>query len=120
LDISKGPEVLDLSTLVKHAAFTQLWYNIITNQGDTMPIQELDEMENLLDEVTDCFEDTMKQLFDEDPGLFETRFSNGEVKVHSTKAHWNSQVSGAGDEFKKELNKLVEKFEVRLLQGDFS
>ena len=85
-----------------------------------MPIQELDEMENLIGEVTDCFEDTMKQLYDEDPGLFETRFANGEVKVHSTQAHWSAQVSYAGDEFQEELKKLVEKFEIRLLQGEFS
>ena len=76
-----------------------------------MPIQELDEMENLIGEVTDCFEDTMKQLFDEDPKIFEG---------HSTQAHWNAQVSYAGDEFQKELNKLVEKFEVRVLQGEFA
>ena len=85
-----------------------------------MPIQELDEMENLIGAVTDCFEDTMKQLYDEDPGLFETRFGNGEVKVHSTKATWNAQVDAAGDEFHVEIKKLVEKFEVRLLQGEFA
>ena len=85
-----------------------------------MPIQDIEEMENLLGEVTDCFEDTMKQLYVEDPRLFETRIENGEVKVHSTQAHWNAQVSYAGDEFKKELDKLVEKFEIRLLQGEFA
>ena len=84
-----------------------------------MPIQELDEMEKLLGETTDCFEDTMKQLFDEDPGLFETKMGD-EVVVHSTKATWNAQVSYAGDEFHKEIKKLVEKFEVRLLQGEFA
>ncbi len=85
-----------------------------------MPIQELDEMEKLLDETTDCFEDTMKQLFDEDPGLFETRFANGEVKVHSTQMEWSSQVSFAGDELRKELNQLIEKFEIRLHNGEFA
>jgi hypothetical protein len=85
-----------------------------------MPIQELDEMENLLDETVDCFEDTMKQLYDEDPGLFETRFANGEVKVHSTQMEWSSQVSYAGDELRKELNKLIEQFEVRLHNGEFA
>jgi hypothetical protein len=84
-----------------------------------MPIQELDDMENLLGEVADCFEDTMKQLYDEDPGLFESKMG-GETVVHSTKAHWNAQVSDAGDEFHKALKALVEKFEVRLLQGEFS
>ena len=86
-----------------------------------MPIQELDEMENLIGEVTDCFEDTMKQLYVEDPGCFQYRsVVNGEVKFHSTQAHWNAQVSYAGDEFQTELKRLVEKFEVRLLQGEFA
>ena len=76
-----------------------------------MPIQELDEMESLLDETVDCFEDTMKQLFDEDPGLFEG---------HSTQMEWSSQVSFAGDELRKELNKLIEKFEVMLHNGEFA
>ena len=76
-----------------------------------MPIQELDEMEKLIGETADCFEDTMKQLFDEDPKIFEGR---------STQATWNAQVSEAGDEFHKALKKLVEKFEVRLHNGEFA
>ena len=42
-----------------------------------MPIQELDNMENLIGEVADEFGDVMKLMFDQDPGLFETRFGNG-------------------------------------------
>ena len=84
-----------------------------------MPIQELDDMENLLDEVTEEFQHTMKVLFDEDPGAFET-VVDGETLVHSTKAGWIAQVDAAGDEFHGELKKLVEKFEVRLLQGEFA
>jgi hypothetical protein len=84
-----------------------------------MPIQELDEMENLLDEVADEFQVTMKLMFDQDPGLFETTM-NGETLVHSTKATWNAQVDAASDEFHQALKKLVEKFEVRLLQGEFA
>jgi hypothetical protein len=85
-----------------------------------MPIQELDNVEATLDEVANCFEDTMKQLFDEDPGLFETRFGNGEVKVHSTQASWNAQVSLAGDELREALSALIEQFEVRLHNGEFA
>ena len=84
-----------------------------------MPIQELDNMENLLGEVADEFGDVMKLMFDEDPGLFQSTH-NGETLVHSTKATWNTQVDAAGDEFHKELKALVEKFEVRLLQGEFA
>ena len=76
-----------------------------------MPIQELDEMEKLIGETTDCFEDTMKQVFDEDPGIFEGR---------STQAHWNAQVSYAGYELQEALKKLVEKFEIRLHHGEFA
>ena len=76
-----------------------------------MPIQELDKMEATIDEVADCFEDTMKQLFDEDPGLFEG---------HSTQASWNAQVSFAGDELREALGALIEKFDVRLHNGEFA
>jgi len=84
-----------------------------------MPIQELDEMENLLDEVADEFQSTMKLMFDEDPGLFSTTVG-GETLVHSTKATWSAQVDAAGDEFHEALKALVEKFEIRLLQGEFA
>ena len=77
-------------------------------------------IENQLDGVADEFDDMMKQLYDEDPKLFETRFGNGEVKVHSTKASWNALVSYASDELIKELNALNEKFEIRLHHGEFA
>ena len=85
-----------------------------------MPIQEIPAVEFQLDNVIDAFEDTMKQLFDEDPGLFETQFANGEVKVHSDQASWNAQVSCAAVELREELDKLIEKFEIRTLQGEFA
>ena len=84
-----------------------------------MPIQELNEMENLLGELADEFQYTMKSLFDEDPETFKT-VVGGETLVHSTKATWNAQVDAASDEFHEEIKKLVEKFEVRLLQGEFA
>ena len=76
-----------------------------------MTILELDEMEKLIDETTDCFEDTMKQLFDKDPGSFEG---------HSTQASWNAQVSFASDTLREELVELIERFEVRLHNGEFA
>ena len=53
----------------------------------------------------------MKQLFDEDPGMFEGR---------STQASWSAQVSFAGDELRKELNKVIEQIEIRLHDGQFA
>ena len=86
-----------------------------------MPIQELDEMENLIGEVTDEFGNVMKQLYDEEPGFFQYRsVKTGETKFYSTKAAWNAQVDAAGDEFQEALKELVEKYEVRLLQGEFA
>jgi hypothetical protein len=84
-----------------------------------MPIQELDQMAMVIDETVSCFESTMKQVFDEDPGLFETKMG-GETVIHSTKATWNTQVSTAGDEFHTALSALVEKFENRLHNGEFA
>ena len=75
-----------------------------------MPIQELDNMESLLGEVADEFGDVMKQVFDEDPKIFEG---------HSTKATWNAQVDAASDAFYSEIKNLVEQFEIRLHQGEF-
>ena len=86
-----------------------------------MPIQELDNMENLIGEVADEFGDVMKQLYVEEPGFFQYRsVTTGETKFYSTQATWNAQVDAAGDEFHEELKKLVEKFEVRVLQGEFA
>ena len=39
-----------------------------------MPIQELDEMEKLLEETTDCFHEALKKLVEK----FEVRLHNGE------------------------------------------
>ena len=66
-------------------------------------------MENLLGEVTDCFEDTMKQLFDEVP----------EAVPATNQMDWSGQVSAASDDFRKELAVLVERFEIKLKHGEF-
>jgi hypothetical protein len=75
-----------------------------------MSVTDIDQMESQLDEVTDTFEDMMKQLFDEEPEIFEGR---------SSKMDWCAQVGAAGDDFRKELNKLIEKFEVKLHNGEY-
>ncbi len=85
-----------------------------------MSISDMENMEILLDETADAFSELMGSLFDEDPTLFETRFSDGTVLVHSTKATWQTQVDAASDEFREELNRLVAKFEERLHNGEFA
>ena len=76
-----------------------------------MSIKDMIRMENQLDEVADEFGDMMKQAFDEDPKIFED---------HSTKASWNAQADHASDELRKELNAMIEKFEVKLHNGEFA
>lgn len=76
-----------------------------------MSIQDMITIENQLDSVADVFDDTMKQLFDEDPKIFEGR---------SSQMDWFAQVGFASDELRKELNFLVEKFEVKLHNGEFA
>ena len=75
-----------------------------------MSVSDIDQMESRLDEVTDTFEDMMKQLFVEEPELFSGR---------STKWDWNAACSVASDDLRKELNTLIEKYEVKLPNGEY-
>jgi hypothetical protein len=77
-----------------------------------MPLQDNIEMENILDQTTDCFEDNLKQLFDE-------LDDSSKVNVSTNQMDWCAQVSAAGDELRKELNLTIERFEVKFLSGEF-
>ena len=74
-----------------------------------MSISDMTEMHNLLYETADCFDDLMKQLFDEVP----------EVVPAASQMDWFAQVNAASDDFRKELNKMVESFETMLKHGEF-
>ena len=75
-----------------------------------MSIADMDEMENILDEVADAFEEKMKALFDEDPEAFEGR---------SSKMSWLSQTSLAADSLRLYLDEVIGKVEVQLHDGQF-
>lgn len=75
-----------------------------------MSVSDIDQMETQLDEVTECFTDMMKQVFDEEPEIFEGR---------STKWDWNAACSAASDALRKELDQVIEKFEVKLHNGEY-
>ena len=62
-----------------------------------------------MDETADCFDDLMKQLFDEVP----------EVVPAASQMDWFAQVNAASDDFRKELAVLVERFEIKLKHGEF-
>jgi hypothetical protein len=79
-----------------------------------MSIADMDEMENILDEATDCFEDKMKQLFDE----------VGEEHAQqmlgvSNQMDWSGQVCFAAEVLRKRLQDAVEKVENELKAGEF-
>ena len=74
-----------------------------------MSIADMTEMHNLLDEVADCFDDNLKQLFDEVP----------EAVPATNQMDWFAQVNDASNDFRKELNKMVESFETMLKRGEF-
>ena len=76
-----------------------------------MSISDIDEMENLLDETADCFADMMKQVFDECPEAFEGRTSHME---------WSVACNAASDDLREELNRLIEKFEMKLHDGEYN
>ena len=75
-----------------------------------MSITDMNEMENLIGEVVDCFEEKMKVLFEETPEMFEGR---------STEQEWSSQVTNCGLDLVTAIDQLVEKFEVKLHNGEY-
>ena len=75
-----------------------------------MSVADMVEMESLLDEVRDQFEDELRELFNEDPAMFEGR---------STQEEWNAQVRLASNALREELNKSVDKIETMLHDGQY-
>ena len=75
-----------------------------------MSITDMNEMENLIGEVVDCFEEKMKALYEEAPEIFEGR---------STEQEWSSQVTNCGLDLVAAIDELVEKFEVKLHNGEY-
>ena len=73
-----------------------------------MSITDMNEMENLIGEVVDCFEEKMKTLFEEAPEMFEGR---------STESEWSAQVINCGLDLVAAIDKLVEKCEMKLHDG---
>jgi hypothetical protein len=79
-----------------------------------MSIADMTEMHNLLDEVADCFEDKMKQLFDE----------VGEEHIKdmlgvTNQMDWSGQVCDAAEVLRGRLKAAVEKVELMLQAGEF-
>jgi len=75
-----------------------------------MSVTDMKEMENLVGEVVDCFEEKMKVLYEETPKLFEGR---------STELEWGCQVTNCGLDLITAIDELVEKFEVKLHNGEY-
>ncbi|MAK20567.1 MAG: hypothetical protein CMA05_04565 [Euryarchaeota archaeon] len=76
-----------------------------------MSIADIDVVEDSLDELADCFADKMKQVFDECPEAFEGRTSQMD---------WSAACSSASDDLREELNLLIEKFEMKLHDGEYN
>jgi len=75
-----------------------------------MSITDMNEMENLIGEVVDCFEEKMKVLFEEEPEMFKGR---------STEQEWRSQVTNCGLDLVTAIDRLVEKYEMKLHDGEY-
>ena len=92
-----------------------------------MSVSDMQHFEELIqtaaDNVADRFRAQMIELFNEDPGLFQTQFGNGEVKVHSTREEWESQVNNAMDWLQDAVGfvvaEQVEMAETMLHEGQF-
>jgi len=75
-----------------------------------MSVTDMCEMENLVGEVVDCFEEKMRTVFEEEPEIFEGR---------STEAQWSAQVTNCGLDMVTAIDELIEKFEVKLHNGEY-
>ena len=75
------------------------------------------------DDAADLFKAQMIELMSENPEMFVTRFGNGEVKVHSTREEWESQVDNAvewlDDAIGFVVEQQVEMAETMLHDGQF-
>jgi hypothetical protein len=88
-----------------------VWIYLPTKGMGKMSITDMDEIENILDEITDTFEDKLKQLFEEVPEAFEDR---------SSQMAWFTEVSRAADSLREELNEVIGKVERQLHDGQFN
>ena len=92
-----------------------------------MSVADMKDFEELIqtaaDDVADRFSAQMIELFNEDPEMFVTRFSTGEVKVHSTREEWESQVDNAKEWLQDAIGFVVqdqvEMAETMLHDGQF-
>ena len=75
-----------------------------------MSVTDMNEIANLVGEVVDCFEEQMRTVFEEEPEIFEGR---------STELEWKSQVTNCGLDLVVAIDKLIEKFEVKLHNGEY-
>lgn len=75
-----------------------------------MSITDMNEMENLIGEVVDCFEEKMKTLYEEEPEMFKGR---------STEQEWSTQVTNCGLDLVAAIDKLVEQYEMKLHDGEY-
>ena len=60
------------------------------------------------DDAADLFKAQMIELMSENPEMLVTRFGNGEVKVHSTREEWESQVNNAVEWLQDAIGFVVE------------
>jgi len=75
-----------------------------------MSVTDMVDIENQIDEVVDTFEEKMKILFEEDPGLFAER---------STESEWRCQVTNAGLELVNRIAMEIKRVETKLHNGEF-
>tara|TARA_R110001592_G_scaffold245673_5_gene507152 strand:- start:544 stop:813 length:270 start_codon:yes stop_codon:yes gene_type:complete len=75
-----------------------------------MSVTDMNEIANLVGEVVDCFEEQMRTVFEEEPEIFEGR---------STELEWKTQVTNCGLDLVVAIDELIEKFEVKLHNGEY-
>ena len=71
------------------------------------------EMENIVGEVVDCFEEKMLLLFKE------KMIEQQEIKGLKPENLWKSQVTNCGLDLVVAIDELIEKFETKVRSGEY-
>jgi hypothetical protein len=83
--------------------------------GSIMKVDNI-EMENIVGEVVDCFEEKMKLLFEENPEMIEPQ---EEIRGVTKENLWKMQVTNCGLDLLTDLDDLIAKYETKIKSGEY-
>ena len=84
-----------------------------------MSMADTIDYNNKVQELINMFVDDMTSLYETDPEIFRTEYSNGEVLVHSTESEWEQQCDDAGTDLGELISTAIQRVESQLHGGTY-